>query len=64
MKNHLHLNLSLIEISIKYVTDNGICRLSASGSCLLDAAVDMMEKILKESYYLYNDDGEDEWYDG
>lgn len=50
--------------SIKYVTDNGICRLSTSGSCLLDAAVDMMEKILKESYYLYKDDGEDEWYDG
>lgn len=49
--------------SIRYVSDNGVCRLSASGACLLDAAVDMMEKILKESYYLYDDDGEDEWYD-
>lgn len=37
--------------------------MSASGACLLDAAVDMMENILKESYYLYDDDGEDEWYD-
>ena len=25
--------------------------------------IDIMEKILKESYYLYDDDGEDEWYD-
>ena len=48
---------------IRYVSDNGVCRLSASGACLLDAAVDMMENILKESYYLYDDDGEDEWYD-
>ena len=49
--------------SIRYVSDNGVCRLSASGACLLDATVDMMEKNLKESYYLYDDDGEDEWYD-
>ena len=49
--------------SIRYVSDNGVCRLSALGACLLDAAVNMMEKILKESYYLYDDDGEDEWYD-
>lgn len=48
---------------IRYVSDNGVCRLSASGACLLDAAVDMMENILKESYFLYDDDGEDEWYD-
>ena len=59
----LDFNLVIGRNSIRYVSDNGVCRLSASGACLLDAAVDIMEKILKESYYLYDDDGEDEWYD-
>ena len=48
--------------SIKYIASNGICRFRSSGSTLLDAAVDMMERLLKDSYYVYDDDGEDEWY--
>lgn len=58
----IDFNLFIGRSSIQYISDNGVCRLSASGACLLDAAVDMMENILKESYYLYDDDGEDEWY--
>ena len=59
----IDFNLFIGRSSIQYISDNGVCRLSAAGACLLDAAVNMMEKILKESYYLYDDDGEDEWYD-
>ena len=48
--------------SIRYVSEDGVCRFQYSGSTLLDAAVDMMERLLKDSYYVYDDDGEDEWY--
>ena len=50
--------------SIRYISEDGVCRFQYSGSTLLDAAVDMMERLLKDSYYVYDDDGEDEWYDG
>lgn len=63
-ENPYEFELVISHNSIKYIASNGICRFSTFGSCLLDAAVDMMEKILKESYYEYDDDGEDEWYDG
>lgn len=49
--------------SIRYVSEDGVCRFQYSGSTLLDAAVDMTERLLKDSYFQYDADGEDEWYD-
>lgn len=49
--------------SIRYISEDGVCRFQYSGSTLLDAAVDMTERLLKDSYFQYDTDGEDEWYD-
>ena len=45
---------------VKYIEDGGRCRLSAHGACLLDAVVEIMEKLLREQYFTCP---EEEFYD-
>ena len=49
-------NLDISRNTIKYIDSDGHCRLSAYGSCLLDAAVEMTEKLLKDEYFVYSED--------
>lgn len=48
--------LTIDRTSIKYVEDGGKCLLRANGSCLLEAAVRMVELLINNFFFSYLED--------
>ncbi len=52
-------NLVMGKNAVKYVEDGGRCRLSACGSCLLDAVVEMTIILLEDGCFTYSENKTD-----